>query len=84
MTRESSHLHAVVDQDGAAILDIERSQISILNGTGAFVWRGFERGESVETIIANLAQETGGDLQLVARDVRTFVEDLKRRQLLPD
>jgi Coenzyme PQQ synthesis protein D (PqqD) len=80
---ENPHLKAVADQDGAAILDIERGLISTLNPTGAYVWQGLQRGESLETIIANLARETGEESLLVERDVREFVEDLKQKRLLP-
>jgi hypothetical protein len=80
---ENPYLKTIVDQDGAAILDIERGLISTLNPTGAHVWQGLQRGESLETIIANLAHETGEETLLVERDVREFVEDLKQKRLLP-
>ncbi len=83
MTMEKSHLHSVVDQDGAAILDIDRGLISTLNATGAYVWQGLERGEPLETIIANLARETGEDALVIDRDVRGFLDSLNQKHLLP-
>jgi hypothetical protein len=80
---ENPHLRSVVDQDGAVILDIERGLISTLNPVGAYVWQGLQRGESLETIIANLVRETGEKSLMVERDVREFVEDLKQKCLLP-
>jgi hypothetical protein len=80
---ENPHLKTVVDQDGAAVLDIERGLISTLNPIGAYVWQGLQRGESLETIIAKLAHETGEESLMVERDVREFVEDLKQKRLLP-
>jgi hypothetical protein len=80
---ENPHLQSIVDQDGAVILDIERGLISTLNPIGAYVWQGLQRGESLETIIANLARETGEESLIVERDVREFVEDLKQKRLLP-
>jgi len=80
---EKSHLHSVVDQDGAAILDIDRGLISTLNATGAYVWQGLERGEPLETIIANLARETGEDALVIDRDVRGFLDSLNQKHLLP-
>jgi hypothetical protein len=77
------HLKSVVDQDGAAILDIERGQISTLNQTGAYVWDKLQHGESLVTIIGNLARETGEQTSVVERDVLAFIEDLKQNQLLP-
>jgi hypothetical protein len=82
MALENTPLHTVVDQDGAAILDIERGLISTLNPTGAYVWRGLERGETLETIVANLARETDEDALVVERDVHQFVESLKENHLL--
>jgi hypothetical protein len=72
-----------VNDDGAVILDIERDSISTLNPTGAYVRQGLQRGESLESISANLARDTGEEFQLVERDVREFVEDLKQKRLLP-
>ena len=77
------NLRSIVNDDGAVILDIERDSISTLNPTGAYVWQGLERGESLETIIVNLTRETGEEFLLVERDVREFVEDLKQKRLLP-
>jgi hypothetical protein len=82
MVSLAPNLKVVVNDDGAAILDIEHDCISTLNPTGAYVWQGLQRGDSVETTIANLARDTGGDPLLIAHDVRDFIEDLKRRQLL--
>jgi Coenzyme PQQ synthesis protein D (PqqD) len=80
---ENPHLQSVADQDGAVILDIERGLISTLNPTGAYVWQGLQREQSLETVIANLARETGEEYLMVERDVREFVDDLKQKGLLP-
>ena len=73
MAIENLHLHTVVDRDGAAILDIERGLVSTLNSTGAYVWQGLQRGASLETIIANLASETGEESLLVEGDAEVGV-----------
>jgi hypothetical protein len=83
MATEKLHLHAVIDQDGAAILDIERGLISTLNPTGGYVWERLQRGESLDAIIGDLARETGEEYLRVESDVRKFVEDLKTNHLLP-
>lgn len=79
---ESTHVHAVVDQDGAAILDLERGQVSMLNPTGAHVWQGIQRGDTVEDVISSLAHETGESIQVIDRDVREFVRVLKENGLI--
>ena len=81
MAMENSYLQTVVDQVGAAILDIDRGQVSKLNPTGAFVWQRLQRGETIEEVIANLACETGEEIRVIERDVREFVEVLKEQRL---
>ena len=83
MVSQSPTLKAIVNEDGAVILDIEHDSISTLNPTGAYVWQGLQRGETIETITANLASETGEDPLLVERDVREFVAELQQKQLMP-
>jgi hypothetical protein len=83
MAIESNHLQSIVDCDGAAILDIDKGMITTLNSTGAFVWQRLRRGEILDTIVADLAQETGEDALAVERDVREFVESLKQKSLIP-
>ena len=83
MVPQTPNLKAIVSEDGAVILDIEHDSMSTLNPTGAYVWQGLQRGEIIETIIANLARETGEDDLLVERDVREFVAELQRKQLMP-
>ena len=82
MGAETPQLHTVVDQDGGAILDIDRGQITTLNSTGAFVWQGLQHRETVSTIVTNLARETGEKVTTVERDVRDFIESLKEQHLL--
>jgi coenzyme PQQ synthesis protein D (PqqD) len=83
MVSPASNLKVVVNEDGAAILDIENDSISTLNPTGAYVWQELQRGESIDTVITSLARETGEEFTLVDRDVREFAEDLKQKHLLP-
>jgi hypothetical protein len=82
MVNDNSHLRTIVNEDGAAVLDTKLGSISTLNSTGAYVWQGLERGDSLEIIIANLARETGEQSEILERDVRDFVERLKAEQLL--
>ena len=82
MCTEISQLHAVVDQDGAAILDVDRGLVSTLNPIGAYVWQQLERGETVEAVVAHLASETGEDIEVIMRDVREFVVALREKHLL--
>lgn len=79
---EDTYPHVVIDQDGAAILNLERGRLTMLNPTGAHVWQGIQRGDTVENVISNLAQETGEDIEVVDRDVRAFMGVLKEEGLI--
>lgn len=83
MVSQAPNLKAIVNEDGAVILDIEHDLMSTLNPTGAYVWQGLQRGETVDTIIANLSRDTGEDTLLVDSDVREFVAELQQKQLMP-
>jgi hypothetical protein len=80
---QHKHLRAVVNQDGAVILDSESGTISTLNATGAIVWQALERGESVAAIAADLARMTGEPLEAMREDVITFIDALRAQDLLP-
>jgi hypothetical protein len=83
MVSQVPNLKAIVNEDGAVILDIEHDSMSTLNPTGAYVWQGLQRGETIDTIIANLSRDTGEDSLLVETDVREFVAELQQKQLMP-
>jgi Coenzyme PQQ synthesis protein D (PqqD) len=83
MVSQAPNLKAIVNEDGAAILDIEHDLIATLNPMGAYVWQGLQRGETIDTIIANLSRDTGEDSLLVEADVREFVAELQQKRLMP-
>jgi hypothetical protein len=83
MDSEKQRLRAVTDADGATILDTEAGKISTLNATGAKVWLALQRGDGLDAIVAELARETGEQTETVKRDVREFIEALKKQRLLP-
>jgi Coenzyme PQQ synthesis protein D (PqqD) len=80
---QDTNLRAIVNQDGAAILDIKSGRITTLNTSGGYVWQALGNGEEIEAIAEGLARETGQDVEAVRRDVVDFVEDLKKQHLLP-
>jgi Coenzyme PQQ synthesis protein D (PqqD) len=82
MSEIANRIRSTVDEDGAAILDIERNQIITLNATGGFVWERLKQGEPVERIIQELAQVAGTDAPVVDEDVRVFIDQLTEMRLL--
>ena len=83
MTSQHRHLRAVVNHDGAAILDLKSGTNLTLTSTGAVIWQSLERGEDTETIAQSLVGQTGEDIVAVRKDVADFVEALKKQNLLP-
>ena len=76
------HLRSVIDNSGAAILDIARNAMITLNDTGGFVWQRLQQKKSVDEIASELATQTGTDVALAEHDIREFLEQLKTRNLL--
>jgi len=83
LVSQPTHLRAIVNQDGAAILDINSGRITTLNASGGYVWQALERGEEIGTIAESLARETGKEIEVVRKDVAGFLEALEERDLLP-
>lgn len=83
MNLRNNHFRKIVNQDGAAILDIKSGKVSTLNATGSIVWHALERGEPIEAISENLAGMTGEPLESVRSDVASFVDALKKQDLFP-
>lgn len=82
MKTECPHLCAIVNQDGAAILNSTAGTITTLNSTGAFVWQGLQRGEDVGVLTQNLVQETGGDPDTIRQDLLEFIDTMKAGKIL--
>ena len=83
MGSRQSHLRAVVNRDGAAILNAGAGKIFTLNATGAFIWQAVERGEPTENVALELANRTGAEIEVVRQDVAEFIESLTKQNLLP-
>jgi hypothetical protein len=74
----------VADEDGAAILDIERGLLLELNVTGAYVWTHLQANIPVDAIITGLAAETEMPTSVVGPDVHRFLDLLKIEQMTED
>jgi len=83
MMAVSSNLRAIVDHDGAVILDICNDRFFSLNLIGSMIWSRLNRNESLEEIKAAIVNETGMDPSVVFTDVEAFVEELKHKKLFP-
>jgi len=82
MGKGNSRLRSVANADGAAILDTEAGKITTLNSTGAMVWLALKRGDDLDAIAASLASESGEQIETVKKDLRVFIEELGKKNLL--
>jgi hypothetical protein len=82
MADTRSGLRTTVNEDGAAILNLQAGTITTLNPCGAFVWARLERDEDPESIAVSLAHETGKHIELVRDDVAAFIRSLRQQRLL--
>ena len=53
-----SHLRSIVDHDGAVILDIKRDRFFSLNVVGSYIWERLLKGEGLDQIARELAEES--------------------------
>lgn len=82
MGAEQARFRTMVNRDGAAILDAHSGRIITLNPTGAYIWQALQRGDTAETIAADLVRESGAELDVVQHDVAAFLSELKEQRLL--
>ena len=81
MVAMPAHLRSVVDHDGAVILDIKRDQFFSMNPVGSYIWERLLKGEGLDQIAKELAEETRTEISLVIADINDFIADLKNKQL---
>jgi hypothetical protein len=81
MVAMPAHLRSVVDHDGAVILDIKRDQFFSMNPVGSYIWERLLKGEGLDQIARELAEETETEISLVIADINDFVADLKSKHL---
>jgi 6-phosphogluconate dehydrogenase (decarboxylating) len=77
-----SRFPTAINSDGASIMDISRNQITVLNRTGEFIWTRLQRGESLEDVIRQLAEQSNTGPDVVARGAQRFLDQLAAEHLL--
>lgn len=76
-------LRTITEKDGAAVLDLRRGVISTLNETGSHVWQALVDGDSPESIINRLMNDSGQPREQIEHDVLDFIASLREQELLP-
>ena len=75
MVSEPRHLRAIVNQDGAAILDIESGKITTLNTAGGYVWQWLSQTENVSPQVESYRRSLARHMDRAARGI-TLAEAL--------
>lgn len=73
---------AILDRDGAVILDTRAGKYYSLNRVAADVWRGIEAGHSLDDVVADLASRYDQTRDNIAGDVNALVASLQRLGLV--
>lgn len=78
--RPRSSVEAVIDADGAVLLDVLAGTYYSLNTLGAEIWRDVEAQRTRDEIVSGLRERC--KVPTLDRDVDAFLDALKRLQLL--
>ena len=78
----SDDVSAILDRDGAVILDTKAGKYYSLNRVAADVWRGIEAGRPLDAVVADLAAKYDQSHDNIASDVDALVAALQRLGLV--
>lgn len=78
----SEHVRLSHSQDGAVVLDILHGQMFRLNVVGSRMLELVKEGLTEAHIADVISRDTGAPREIVAADLREFLEHLERNHLL--
>jgi hypothetical protein len=73
---------AVIDDDGAVLLDVRGGKYFSLNGVGALIWQELAAGKAPSDIATQLSARFGVPAVDVQSDVDEFITRLRSKRLL--
>ena len=76
------HVRSIIYADGATIMNTAKDTILSINITGALIWSGIGRAETVEEITRNLAMTCSVDPKETGPDVIEFLSQLEHHGLI--
>lgn len=83
--KPAEHVRADVTDDGLVLLDLDKGQIFSANPIAARIWQGIVvDNKPKDEVIEAIAREWGSTSEVVAKDLETFVDKLKRQALVVD
>jgi hypothetical protein len=84
MHKVSGAVRSTHGQDGAIVLDVQQGQMFNLNLVGSRILELVERGSTESAIVTVISHEFNAAPELVASDVREFLETLKGYKLVEE
>ena len=78
----SEHVRSTHSQDGAVVLDILHGQMFRLNVVGARILELLKQGMTEAQIADAISRDSGAPLEIVATDLRDFLDHLERNHLI--
>ena len=84
MYRVSDTVRSTHNQDGAIVLDVRQGQMFNVNFVGSRILELLKSGSGESMIVDQISREFGVCRDLAEKDVRTFLQNLKKRQLVEE
>ena len=78
----SEHMRSTHSQDGAVALDIRHGQMFRLNVVGSRMLELLKQGMTEAQIADAISRDSGAQREIVANDLREFLNHLERYHLL--
>ena len=78
----SEHVRSTHSQDGAVVLDILHGQMFRLNVVGSRTLELLKQGMTEAQIADAISRDSGAQREIVATDLREFLNHLERNHLL--
>src|SRR5580658_170707 len=84
MYRVSDTVRSTHNQDGAIVLDVRQGQMFNLNFVGSRILELLKSGSPESVIVDEIGREFGVGRELAENDVREFLRNLKKYQLVEE
>jgi len=84
MYRVSNTVRSTHNHDGAIVLDIRQGQMFNLNFVGSRILELLKSGSTESAIVDQITCEFGISRDLAEKDVREFLENLKKNHLVEE
>jgi hypothetical protein len=82
MYRVSDGVRSTHGRDGAIVLDVHQGQMFNLNTVGSRILELLETGSDEYQIVSVISEEFHADQEVVANDLREFIDSLRKHRLL--